>query len=135
MEEGGNGDSFACAGEAECSTEPRYGAIVHSRIDETLLRGGRGQAVGLYSRFIWRGTIPLAGPAARGLSEGRNAQRSPLLSGWAALVPVPSGLFHLGHVPEVAFGSELGGLISIAWRTAFGASRPLPRVPVMVSFP
>ena len=41
---------------------------------------GRGQAVGLYSRLLWRGTAVCRSVGSR-LSGGRNTQRCPLLSG------------------------------------------------------
>jgi hypothetical protein len=42
-----------------------------------------------------------ADPPASRLSAGRNTQRCPLLSGLPPpLLPVPSGLFHVGHVPD-----------------------------------
>jgi hypothetical protein len=63
-------------------------------------------------------------------------QRSPLLSGCAALLPVPSGLFHLGHVPEdrpyrragyaiVAYAVALSGVR----RAGRGQDRAEPVIP------
>jgi len=64
---------------------------VHRQIDETLLREGRGQAVGLYSRFIWRWTPRADLPASR-------LPRVAILSvarSWAVIialtVPLPCG--------------------------------------------
>jgi hypothetical protein len=61
--------------------------------------GGRGQTVGLYVRLHWRGTTALPIRQHRGFCGSQySAEPTPerLLP---PLLPVPSGLFHPGHVP------------------------------------
>jgi hypothetical protein len=84
---------------AACSTEPRYGAIVHRRIDETLTgRPGSGSrpllalALAQNHRSLIRQLAAVRGSQYPALPP---PERLP-----PPLMPVPSGLFHLGHVPE-----------------------------------
>lgn len=94
-----------------CPTEPTVRSPRHGRIETTLLRGGRGHAVGLYVRLHWRGTAADPSALAAICGSQYSAEPAPARSlyhlrlwksfgGDRRFGPVPSGLFHLGHVPE-----------------------------------
>jgi len=123
------GTASPVTGGAACSTEPRYGAIVHRRIDETLFCGEAGVRLSAFTRASSGAKSPRCRSASIAAVCGSQYTAEPAPERPCMSHPLTTGalrLFYVGHVPDdrpLPAGLAMLGMLS-RHRDGHSVTRP-----------